>query len=115
MKLSALYIASLAFLPSFISAVAIPDAADHKVALEKRGGEINYLANCYRQDWDNDVKYEASYMAWYSNSDNSVHLEWPNSLSSEYRDWSKGGELLFGQTHLKRISSRESNFMLGTS
>lgn len=93
MKLSARCIASLAVLPSLTFAAAIPDAADHKAALEKRGGEINYLANCYRQDWDEDVKYEASYMTWYSNSDNSVNGEQPNSLSSEYRDWSKGGEL----------------------
>ncbi|KAG8934261.1 hypothetical protein FRC00_012326 [Tulasnella sp. 408] len=101
MKLSALYIASLAFLPSFISAVAVTDAADHKAALGKRGGEINYLANCYREDWDDDVKYKASYMAWYSNSDNSVNGQQPNSLSSEYRDWSNGGSWLTweGQQH----------------
>ncbi|KAG9042993.1 hypothetical protein FS837_010157 [Tulasnella sp. UAMH 9824] len=100
MKLSTLYIASLAFLPSLISAVAIPDADNHKATLGKRGGEINYLADCYRQDWDEGVNYHASYMAWYSNSDNSVHGEQPKSLSSEYRNWaSNGGGHLLGQTH----------------
>lgn len=94
MKLSTLFTISLAFIPSLITAVAIPDVASRNETLAKRGGEVNYLANCERIDryTGQYPHYPASYMAWYSNGDNSQGGQRPDSLSNEYRDWSNGGE-----------------------
>lgn len=97
MKLLALCITALSLIPSLISAIALP--ADVVVPrnetssdLEKRGGEVNYLSNCWRVNVNNNGYY-ASYVAWYSNVDNSQNGQRPDSLSSEYRDWSAGGKI----------------------
>ncbi|KAG8909708.1 hypothetical protein FRC01_006778 [Tulasnella sp. 417] len=74
MKFSALFIASLSFIPSLIAAVAIPDIAARNETLVKRGGEVNYLSNCLRVDTHSGwplSSYTASYIAWYSNIDNT--------------------------------------------
>lgn len=88
---------SLAFAPSFIAAAAIPDVAPRNETIAKRGGEVNYLADCTRwsvlNTWSD---YPASYIVWYSNVDNSQDKQLPDSLSSEYRNWDAGGELAFG-------------------
>ncbi|KAG8940017.1 hypothetical protein FRC00_013333, partial [Tulasnella sp. 408] len=94
MKLSPLSLLSFAVVPSFISAATIPDLAARNGTLAKRGGEVNYLAGCFRITIPNPGGYVASYMAWYSNVDNSLNRERPDSLSSEYRDWSNGGSFL---------------------
>lgn len=84
MKLSLI---SLAVIPSFISAAVVPNVAPRNATLDKRGGEVNYLANCLRYDFvAGSGGYQASYMAWYSNVDNSLNRERPDSLSNEYRD-----------------------------
>lgn len=73
MKLSTLFITSLSFIPSLIAAASIPDVAPRNETLAKRGGEVNYLSNCARVDiskWP-PPSYSASYIAWYSNVDNS--------------------------------------------
>ncbi|KAG8898918.1 hypothetical protein FRC01_010721 [Tulasnella sp. 417] len=69
MKLPTLSIASLSFIPSLIAAIAIPDVASRNETLAKRGGEVNYLANCQRIDPKDS--YTASYVAWYANIDNT--------------------------------------------
>ncbi|KAG8915060.1 hypothetical protein FRC00_008270 [Tulasnella sp. 408] len=64
MKLSTHYVTSLAFLPSFALAAAIPDGAPHKKDLVKRGGEVNYLANCVNNEvWSHSV-YHVSHMVY---------------------------------------------------
>ncbi|KAG8906889.1 hypothetical protein FRC00_012272 [Tulasnella sp. 408] len=72
MRLSALYYGSLAFLPSFIAALAVPDVVPRNETLAKRGGEVNYLTYCLRANVNNMADaYHASYIAWYSNIDNT--------------------------------------------
>lgn len=87
-----------AFLPTLISALTIPNIAPPQLersSLAKRGGQVLYLANCYRESISNwgDV-YKASYGAWYANVDDSQNQEVPDALSNEYRDWSNGGDYL---------------------
>ncbi|KAG8944211.1 hypothetical protein FRC00_010693, partial [Tulasnella sp. 408] len=94
MKRSTLYLASVTLLPSVISAAAIPEGNPLNGTLAKRGGEVNYLAGCSRFVSSTSEQYPASYMAWYSNVDNSLNQQKPDSLSSEYRDWSAGGTWL---------------------
>ncbi|KIO22758.1 hypothetical protein M407DRAFT_9767 [Tulasnella calospora MUT 4182] len=98
MKLSTLCLFSLAsFLPSISAAPAPADVSDltlkKETIIKRAGGEINYLTDCRRVDYDNNVDYPASYMAWYSDLEwslNNNHL--PDALSSEYRDWANGGK-----------------------
>ncbi|KAG9041122.1 hypothetical protein FS837_012713 [Tulasnella sp. UAMH 9824] len=95
MKLSTLYLPSLALLPSFIAAAAVPDAApgsEKAPVISKRGPEVNYIANCNRVNGSGS--YQASYVAWYANQDNSQNGQWPDSLSNEYRNWGNGGTYL---------------------
>ncbi|KAG8917694.1 hypothetical protein FRC01_002278 [Tulasnella sp. 417] len=97
MKLSTLYLTSLALLPSFIAAAAIPEAAprsEEASTIVKRAGEVNYIANCIRVNPYGTYEYYASYMAWYANQDNSQNGQWPDSLSNEYRNWANGGSYL---------------------
>ncbi|KAG8915157.1 hypothetical protein FRC00_007200 [Tulasnella sp. 408] len=97
MKLSTLHLTSLALLPSFIAAAAIPEASpqsEEASTLSKRGPEVNYIANCWRVNPSGGREYEASYVAWYANQDNSQSGQWPQSLSNEYRDWANGGSYL---------------------
>ncbi|KIO26837.1 hypothetical protein M407DRAFT_23897 [Tulasnella calospora MUT 4182] len=92
MKFSTLYLTSLALLPSFIAAAAVPEAAprsEEASTLVKRGGEVNYIAQCTRVN--SSGSYPASYVAWYANQDNSQNGQWPDSLSNEYRNWANGG------------------------
>lgn len=72
MRLLTLFITTLTIIPSFISAVAVPTVAPRNETLVKRGGEVNYLANCKRYNDEDDVDYAASYVAWYANVDNSL-------------------------------------------
>ncbi|KAG9044353.1 hypothetical protein FS837_008287 [Tulasnella sp. UAMH 9824] len=98
MKLSTLLITSIPFIPSMIAA-AIPDVVAHNETLAKRGGEINYLANCQRFSNTSSDWYKASYVAWYSNVDNSQSgNDRPTSLSNEYRDWAAGGKFISSDT-----------------
>ncbi|KIO20968.1 hypothetical protein M407DRAFT_29410 [Tulasnella calospora MUT 4182] len=101
MKLSTLYISSLTLLPSVITAAAITGGVPLNGTLARRGGEVNYLADCSRWVPSTSEQYPASYMAWYSNVDNSLDQQKPDSLSNEYRDWSAGGTWLTweGQQH----------------
>ncbi|KIO22760.1 hypothetical protein M407DRAFT_27713 [Tulasnella calospora MUT 4182] len=96
MKLSTLYLTSFAFFPSFAFSAAVPDMGSRNETLHKRGGEVNYIANCimYQNTWTPGDSYHVSHLAWYANSDNSQNGQQPDSLSNEYRDWSKGGEWL---------------------
>ncbi|KAG9041123.1 hypothetical protein FS837_012714 [Tulasnella sp. UAMH 9824] len=96
MKLSTLYLSSLALLPSFIAAAAVPDAAprsEEASVIGKRGPEVNYLSNCNRRNGAG-IAYQASYIGWYANQDNSQGGQWPDSLSNEYRNWGNGGSHL---------------------
>lgn len=101
MKLSVLCLTLLSLLPSFIVAAALPDFVPRNETIAKRGGEVNYLADCSRLLLSSGDSYQASYIAWYSNVDNSQNEQRPDSLSSEYRDWSRGGEqtAIFQATH----------------
>ncbi|KIO32806.1 hypothetical protein M407DRAFT_18271 [Tulasnella calospora MUT 4182] len=95
MKLSTLLPVSFTLLPSLVAASAIPDVAPRHESLSKRGGEVNYLTNCERGNQYNAYdNYPASYVAWYSNVDNSQSGQRPDSLSSEYRNWDAGGDYL---------------------
>lgn len=120
MKLSTLSLTTLTLIPSFISAAAIPEIAARNGTLAKRGGEVNYLANCMQNNVPAKTGYTVSYMVWYANVDNSLSgndvscflssslgraggsdghhtiKQLPDSLSNEYRDWSAGGELITG-------------------
>ncbi|KAG8938639.1 hypothetical protein FRC00_014617 [Tulasnella sp. 408] len=72
MKLTTLYLTSIALLPSLIAAVAIPDASPRDGTLSKRGGEVVYLADCTRKSVSTGSQYPASYGAWYADVDNSL-------------------------------------------
>ncbi|KAG8897761.1 hypothetical protein FRC01_011184, partial [Tulasnella sp. 417] len=72
MKLSTHYIASLTFLPFFAFSAAIPEGTPHSDALVKRGGEVNYLANCENFETWTHSSYHVSHMIWYANVDNSL-------------------------------------------
>ncbi|KAG8913650.1 hypothetical protein FRC01_004442 [Tulasnella sp. 417] len=118
MKLS-LLITSLSFISSLIAAAAIPDATSHNETLAKRGGEVNYLSNCLRFDVSvanfPPDEYYASYIAWYSDVD-ATHSgnDRPNSLSSEYRDWSKGGDFLTWEGRQQNIYFPDSGVSVQT-
>lgn len=73
MKLSTLYLTSFVFFPSLAFSVVVPNMAPRNETLHKRGGEINYLADCimYKNTWEPGASYHVSHMAWYSNGDNS--------------------------------------------
>ncbi|KAG8891915.1 hypothetical protein FRC00_012929, partial [Tulasnella sp. 408] len=74
MKLFTLFTTSLSFIPSLIAAATIPEVAARNETLVKRGGEVNYLCNCVRVDFSGPwpvSSYTASYIAWYSNIDNT--------------------------------------------
>lgn len=98
MKLSTLSLLSFAhFLSSVLAAPTPADVSDlaprNETVAKRAGGEINYLADCRRVDYDDNADYPASYMAWYSDidwSNNYYHI--PDALSSEYRDWANGGK-----------------------
>ncbi|KAG8934260.1 hypothetical protein FRC00_012325 [Tulasnella sp. 408] len=96
MKPFTLYIASFAFVTSLIDAASAQTQAPRSETIAKRGGEVNYLANCQRISLSTGLDYHASYMTWYADVDRSLHgpnLR-PDSMSNEYRDWSKGGDYL---------------------
>ncbi|KIO22365.1 hypothetical protein M407DRAFT_28085 [Tulasnella calospora MUT 4182] len=91
MKFSTLFITSLSFVPSLVAAAAIPDAALRNETLSKRGGEVNYISNCARIDPNVGSQYSASYIAWYSNVDNSQsgndvggYLHWEGQQQNIY-------------------------------
>lgn len=73
MKISVLYITLLTLLPSFTSAAAVPEATPRNEIHVKRGGEVNYLANCQRISLSTGRDYHASYMTWYADVDRSLH------------------------------------------
>lgn len=74
MKLSSLYFITFTVIPSFVSAAALSDIAPRKEVHSKRGGEVNYLANCVSKEINKkgDQGYPVSHIAWYSNVDNSL-------------------------------------------
>lgn len=119
MKLSTLSLTSLLFIPSLAAAAAVPDAPRQNGTLTKRGGEVNYLANCERVDpeadaYDEQYKYSASYMAWYANIDKSQGQQLPDSLSNEYRDWSRGGTTLLWEGSQQNIYFSDSGVSVQT-
>ncbi|KIO23582.1 hypothetical protein M407DRAFT_26955 [Tulasnella calospora MUT 4182] len=115
MKLSTLYLSALAFIPSFISAGIIPDVTSHKEALAKRGGEVNYLANCRHFQGDLSSYYTVSHILWYSNVDNSQSgHDVPDSLSNEYRDWAAGGDYLHWEGQQQNIYFPDSGTSVQT-
>lgn len=76
-------------LPSLVLSAVLPGT------LDKRDQQALYLANCLRCETINsDDCYEASYAAWYSDNLNAIKSLPPSSLSSEYRDWARGGVYL---------------------
>lgn len=75
MKLSTLFLIPFVFLPSFIFAATIPHPPPRNGTLVKRGGEVNYLANCEVLDGAFGNSHFASYMGWYSNVDNSLNQQ----------------------------------------
>ncbi|KIO28524.1 hypothetical protein M407DRAFT_22265 [Tulasnella calospora MUT 4182] len=92
MRLSHLSLLSSAVIPAFVFAGTIPEVAPRNGTLAKRGGEVNYLCNCDRIDYETDyVPYHASYIAWYSDGDHKPGDGLPESLSSEYRNWDAQG------------------------
>ncbi|KAG9015072.1 hypothetical protein FRB90_004915 [Tulasnella sp. 427] len=80
----------LSFFIALVSAAAVPDTASSLETLSKRGGEVFYLANCLVGEGFNI--YRASYVAYYSNVDNSQNQQNPDAISQEYRD-ANGGYL----------------------
>ncbi|KIO22761.1 hypothetical protein M407DRAFT_27714 [Tulasnella calospora MUT 4182] len=115
MKLSPLYILPFAAIHSFASATAVPDLAPRNGTLAKRGGEVNYLCSCFRLNIAAGLPgYVASYMAWYSNSDNSLARQRPDSLSSEYRDWSNGGNTIKWEEKQQNIYFPDSGVTVQT-
>ncbi|KAG9015074.1 hypothetical protein FRB90_004917 [Tulasnella sp. 427] len=78
----------LSFFIALVSAAAAPDTASSLETLSKRGGEVFYLANCLAGDVFD--AYRASYMAYYSNIDNSQNQQNPDAISEESRDASGG-------------------------
>ncbi|KAG8959218.1 hypothetical protein FRC00_001830 [Tulasnella sp. 408] len=114
MKLSTLFITSLSLIPSLIAAVAIPDSAARNETLAKRGGEVNYLANCQRIGNNKDT-YTASYAAWYMNIDNTQSgNDRPDSLSNEYRNWAAGGDYLHWEGQQQDIYFSDSGLTVQT-
>ncbi|KIO16253.1 hypothetical protein M407DRAFT_34101 [Tulasnella calospora MUT 4182] len=114
MKFSTLFVTPLYLIPSLIAAAAIPDVAAHNETLAKRGGEVNYLANCQRIEAGQD-SYTASYVAWYSNLDNTQSgNDRPESLSNEYRDWSANGDYIRWEGQQQDIYFRDSTVSLQT-
>ncbi|KAG9044351.1 hypothetical protein FS837_008285 [Tulasnella sp. UAMH 9824] len=112
MKLSTLFITSLSFIPSLISAVAIPGVAPGNT---KRGGEVNYLSNCQRWIAGTADSYTASYVAWYANVDNSQSgYDRPDSLSNEYRNWAAGGDYLHWEGQQQDIYFSDSGATVRT-
>ncbi|KIO32507.1 hypothetical protein M407DRAFT_18560 [Tulasnella calospora MUT 4182] len=79
MKLTTLYLTSIALLPSLVTAVAIPDVSPRDGALSKRGGEVVYLADCTRTDVSSGSSYPASYGTYlrWEGSEQDVH--WKDS------------------------------------
>lgn len=72
------FITSPTFIHTLISAAAVPSDANVKGTLNKRGGEVNYLVNCRRLNWDDGSSdYSAEYMAWYPNVKNSLNRQRP--------------------------------------
>ncbi|KAG8987659.1 hypothetical protein FRB90_003224 [Tulasnella sp. 427] len=117
MKLSTLFSIPLAFVPSLVSAAAIDNTAPRNETIVKRGGEVNYLLNCYRNKYLDDSvseQYTASYAAWYSNIDNSHNGERPDALSSEYRNWDANGDYLQWEEKQQNIYYPGSGFTLQT-
>ncbi|KAG9042994.1 hypothetical protein FS837_010158 [Tulasnella sp. UAMH 9824] len=116
MKLSTLYLITFVFFPSFASSVAVPNMGPRNETLHKRGGEINYLADCtmYQNTWEPGANYHVSHMAWYSNGDNSQNGQQPDSLSNEYRDWSRGGEWLVWEGRQQNIYFADSGVTVQT-
>lgn len=73
MKLSSLYFTTFTVIPSFVSAAALAGIAPRKEVHSKRGGEVNYLANCVDTALSRpEGSYHVSHIAWYSNVDNSL-------------------------------------------
>lgn len=60
MKLSPLFLISLDLIPSLISAAVVPDVFSRNATLDNRGGEVNYLCNCFRTNFETG---EAGYIA----------------------------------------------------
>ncbi|KIO19643.1 hypothetical protein M407DRAFT_30714 [Tulasnella calospora MUT 4182] len=116
MKGPTIYLAAFAFLSTFISAAAVPHVASPGEVLAKRGGEVNYLANCIiRNPAYVTINYHASYIAWYSNVDNSLSgNDTPESLSNEYRDWAAGGEYLLWEGQQQNIYFPDSGVSVQT-
>ncbi|KAG8959216.1 hypothetical protein FRC00_001828 [Tulasnella sp. 408] len=115
MKLSTLFITSLSFIPSLITAVAISDVASRNETLTKRGGEVNYLSNCLRWIAGTADSYTASYVAWYANVDNSQSgYDRPDSLSNEYRNWAAGGDYLHWEGQQQDIYFSDSGVTVQT-
>ncbi|KIO22548.1 hypothetical protein M407DRAFT_27946 [Tulasnella calospora MUT 4182] len=115
MKFSALCFTTLAFIPSFSSAAAIPDAVHLNGTLAKRGGEVNYLANCQQTNSPTDSGYPVSHIAWYANVDESLSgNDLVDSLSNEYRDWSLGGAYLTWEGRQQNIYFPDSGVTVQT-
>ncbi|KIO32506.1 hypothetical protein M407DRAFT_105105 [Tulasnella calospora MUT 4182] len=115
MKLTTLYLTSIALLPSLIAAVAIPDVSPRDGALSKRGGEVVYLADCTRTDVSSGSSYPASYGAWYADVDNSLSGNVrPDDLSNEYRDWSNGGTYLRWEGSEQDVHWKDSDVVVQT-
>lgn len=72
MKLTTLILTAIALIPSLISAAPVEEVAARKDILAKRGGEVNYLANCINSSAVSPSGYHVSHIAWYSNVDNSL-------------------------------------------
>lgn len=72
MKLSVPYLTTLVLIPSFVSAAAIPDGVHLNGTLAKRGGEVNYLANCEQKNVYAGTSYPLSRIAWFANVDASL-------------------------------------------
>ncbi|KAG9042992.1 hypothetical protein FS837_010156 [Tulasnella sp. UAMH 9824] len=116
MKLFTLYITSLTLLHSLIYAAIVPKLAPRNLTIAKRGGEVNYLANCQRISLSTGLDYHASYMTWYADVDRSLHgpnLR-PDSMSNEYRDWSKGGDYLHWEGQQQDIYFSDSGVTVQT-
>ncbi|KAG9018733.1 hypothetical protein FRB90_010201 [Tulasnella sp. 427] len=108
MKFLALSLTSLALLPTFIAAAALPNVASNDNGLTKRAGEVNYLVNCIH------TNYKVSHVAWYSNLDNSQGGQFPDATSDQYRDWSKNGDYLTWEGQQQTIHFSDSDANLQT-
>ena len=102
----------MALLLSFIAAAAVPKEPTRGSGMEKRGQNVLFLANCWREN--GSAQYGASYGLWYNDSDNTWNNQFPDSLSNEYRNWAAGGTYLTWEGTTQNLYFSDSGVTVST-